>query len=519
MKKRHYIMLCCIVLLPGFTYRNYNPDEPLKNITAGEMKRLITFLASDELKGRATPSPGLDSAAAYIAGEFKKSGVLPFNGSYLQKIDFGITNLSPNNLFRIYKGDSKTELKLKDDFIPFLISGSSDYKGQIVFAGYGITAPEFSYDDYKGIDVQGKIVVVLKHNPGELADNSPFKANDRHLYFSNDYKVKNAKSHGAVGIIIVNDPLNHLSIKPVGFSWPIMGGKNTADGSRRTIRNYEKEEIAAVDAGETFVNCIFGSVDKLKEIQSSIDSKYQPASFEITNTLIELKIDMAFEPSPFSNVVGYVEGSDPKLKDECVIIGAHYDHKGLAPSYIPGKDRIYNGADDNASGTAAVIAAAKEFASLNKKPKRSVVFVLFGAEEIGGWGSKGYTYNPPIPIEKSVAMLCLDMISRNNRDSLSVGISTKTPDLIEINKLSNKKVGFKIAPYFADFVPGGSDHQSFQALGVPVMYFFADTHKDYHQVTDEVQLIDAEKAARTARLVYYDALSIANDNKYYKKNK
>ena len=217
----------------------------------------------------------------------------------------------------------------------------------------------------------------------------------------------------------------------------------------------------------------------------------------------------------FNNVVGYLEGSDPVLKNELLIIGAHYDHVGTFKNKKFGQDSIYNGADDNASGTAGVMVVANAICSMKEKPKRSILFIAFGGEERGLVGSSFYCKNPLFPLEKTVAMLNLDMISRNNPEIVYIVASKKSPDLAKINEKENEKVGMKL-DYSQDMFIGSSDHAPFLAKKVPAIFFFTGVNKTLHTPTDEADTVDSNKAERIARLVFYNSIYIANDNNYYK---
>jgi len=217
----------------------------------------------------------------------------------------------------------------------------------------------------------------------------------------------------------------------------------------------------------------------------------------------------------FNNVIGFIEGSDEKLKKEVIIIGAHYDHLGVDKYASAKQDSIYNGADDNASGTAGLMLIAKAFASQEIKPKRSLLFIAFGGEEQGGVGSGFYCENPLFPLNKTVAMFNLDMISRNDPKMIHIVGKNTIPELIKVIKTENKKIGFKL-DYSKDSFTYRLDSGKFLKKMVPAIGFFSDVHRDYHEVTDEVKLVDCNKAAKAAKLLYYTALSVANSSKYYK---
>lgn len=216
----------------------------------------------------------------------------------------------------------------------------------------------------------------------------------------------------------------------------------------------------------------------------------------------------------FKNVVGYLEGSDPKLKNELLVIGAHYDHVLPFGNVKPGEDAICNGADDNASGTAGVMEVAQAFTMMKEKPKRSILFIAFGGEEKGLVGSRYYCGNPLFPLENTVAMLNMDMISRNDPNIVHIIATKKSPDLTKINENGNEKVGITL-DYTKDAFISMSDHAPFLAKKIPSLFYFTGVNKTLHSPSDEIATIDVNKAEKIARLVYYTASIIANDNKRY----
>lgn len=217
----------------------------------------------------------------------------------------------------------------------------------------------------------------------------------------------------------------------------------------------------------------------------------------------------------FKNVVGFLEGSDPELKKELLIIGGHYDHVGPYKNPKFGQDSIYNGADDNASGTAGVMVLAKAFSSMKEKPKRSILFIAFGGEELGLVGSNFYCKNPLFPLENTVAMLHMDMISRNDPEVVYIVASKKSPDLTQINEKQNEKIGMKLE-YTQDMFINSSDHAPFISEGIPALFYFTGVNKVLHSPKDESDTVDYNKAERIARLVFYNAYYISNDNNRYK---
>jgi Peptidase family M28/PA domain len=487
----------------------------LAQITPELLKRNIDFLASDSLKGRNTPSPGLDTAAEYIARSFRDMGLMPVNGSYFQNFSLCYKSLGEDNHLMVLKNEKESKYQIKTDFMPFEITGDNDVEGELVFAGYGITAPEFQYDDYKNIDVKGKIVLVFRHEPREKGSSSRvFKGKEATKYSNLKEKVKNAHEHGAIGMLVVTEPLNYKSIRPRGFPWPSLSKNLPKDALPIGFCIDKQDSIPIVHVGEEVIKGLFGSLDSLKSLQHLIDSTFNPKSFILLKTAVSLKTSVKIkEKYNTKNVVGFLKGSEPSLQEQIVVIGAHYDHIGFLKEHKADTDYIFNGADDNASGTSGVMAIAKAMTSMKIKPKRSLLFILFAGEEKGLFGSGYYVRDPLFPLKNTVAMLNLDMISRNSPRSLEIIGAMQFPDLERIIKKENHETDFILLP---KKMSGGSDHWNFYKKDIPSIFFFTGLHKDYHQVTDNPDKIDAQKAAQVARLAFLTAWYIANDNHRYK---
>jgi len=478
------------------------------------LQKYIFYLASDSLMGRDTPSPGLDSAAVYISNEFKKYGLKSIDGSYFQTVKLGKISLGKeNHLNAIIKGKEK-KYKIKNDFTPFEMTANKEVNAPVVFAGYGIDAPEYNYNDYEGIDVKGKIVFVMRHEPGEEDPESKFEGEKATEYSKVSEKVKIAISKGAVGVLIAQDPLNHKILTPRGFPWPSLSKLIPQDALPLSLLIDEKEKVPVVQVGEEVIADLFGSVDKLKDIQIGIDKNLKPASFEFKDFSFSLKTETEFVDYSSQNVVGLLEGSDPKLKDEVLVIGAHYDHVGFIKNHNEDEDYIFNGADDNASGTSGMMSIAAAFSKMNQKPKRSILFIAFAGEEKGLFGSKYYVENPLLPLDKTVAMLNLDMIGRNSTDSIFIEAADRSPKLKIINEEENEQIGFTLL-YPNNTGLGGSDHANFLKKNIPALFYFSGMHPDYHKVGDNPDRINYPKAVRAARLAFRTAWRISNDNQKY----
>jgi Peptidase family M28/PA domain/PDZ domain len=449
----------------------------------------IKFLASKELKGRATGSPELEKAGAFIAEKFREFGLQPADGkSYYQAFEV-TTNarLGKANRFRFTGSGRSQTLRFPEDFVPFNFSSTGQLAGPVVFVGYGITAPEYNYDDYTGIDVKGKIVLMLRHEPQEYDDKSVFagKSYTRHAQFSS--KATNAKNHGAVGVILINDRANHRSdpdgLEPFGATGgPAEAGIPFVQVKEEKIRSW------FTDAGKN-----------LDTIQADIDRTLEPQSFAFPASLrVDANLDLERSLKTVHNVAAYLPGET----GEYVIIGAHYDHLGLGGPFALDRDRdgtIHPGADDNASGTAGVIELARWF-SAQPRQKRGILFMTFAGEELGLLGSAFYTEHPDFPLDKCVAMINMDMIGRVRNEKLYIGgVATGTTFRALLDREAPK---FTLRLDYSDTSGyGSSDHAEFTAKGVPVLFFFSGLHGDYHKATDTWDKIDAPEAAKVLQLV------------------
>ena len=482
-------------------------------ITPALARTYVFSLAADSTLGRDTPSPGLDAAARYIAGEFKASGLLPVSGSYLHDVGLGKVSLGSDNQLKVTRDGVDRSYTIKTQFTPFDMTSNSVAAGGIVFAGYGITAPEFGYDDYAGLDVKGKIVFVLRHEPGEQDETSKFKGAEATEYSNVSEKVRIAIDHGAAAVLVATDPLNHGLLTPRGFPWPSLSRLIPDDALPVTIVGDDTTKIPVVHVGEEVIAQLFGSVDELRSLQRSIDETLLPRSFEISGSTAWVKTSTSVKAVPANNVLGFLEGRDPILKSQIVVVGAHYDHVGFTHPQGAQPDSIFNGADDNASGTSAMMAAARAFGTSRERPRRSLLFIAFAGEEKGLLGSRAYTLNPALPLDKTVAMINLDMVGRNSVDSLFIVGAVDCPELAEITRQENSSVGFTFD--YDNSVTGRSDHASFVRKGVPAIAYFSGFHPDYHKVADNPELIEIAKVARVAQLAFRTAWHIANDDQTY----
>lgn len=481
------------------------------SITKQESQFHVNVLASDDFAGRKTGTPGQWLAAKYIANEFSSYGLAPAGDglTFYQNFSIAATDLAKAVMWlRTEKVQSpqKLALQISRDFIPVSFTGENKLTAEIVFAGYGISAPEYRYDDYAGLDVRGKIVLVLRHEPQETNPESPFNGRDETRYSHVKTKAETALRNGARGMLIVTDPNGgHGSLEPRGY-WPVLHGTSRLPKRWDLDTKPELQKFPVIWIDGRVADLILSPTSTtLQQLQTEIDATLRPLSFAIQNQSVHMEVRLSKEVQRTQNVVAMLPGSDPKLHHEFVVIGAHYDHLGKQ------HEQIYHGADDNASGTAGLLEIAEAFSESRLRPRRSLLFIAFSAEELGLLGSQYYVENPVRPIENTVSMVNLDMISRNNPNEISVVGTRMSPVLYEINLAANEEVGLDLL-YDGEKYFGRSDQANFAKHNIPVIFYNSDTHEDYHRPSDLPEKINSEKLARVARLAFLVAWRIANLN-------
>ena len=468
------------------------------SIDSGRYLEDVKYLASPEMKGRATGSPELEKAAGWIQARYKEFGIKPAGQNYLQP--FPVTTeaaLGKGNRFHVTDKGHSTTLKCPDEFVPFNFSSSGKLTGELIFAGYGITAPEYRYDDYAGLDVKGKIVIVLRHEPQENDDKSVFegKVLTRHAQFAN--KAANARMHGAAGVILVEDKAHHPSAGDTLEKFGIAAGPNNAGIPFVQVKANLAEKWVS-DSGKD-----------LTQVEQEIDRDLKPHSFAIAEAVrVDAAVDVTRAVKTVHNVAAYLPGET----DEYVIIGAHYDHLGLGGQYSLAPSQtgtVHPGADDNASGTAGVIELARQF-SKQPKQKRGILFLNFAGEELGLLGSAYYVDHPILPLDKAVTMINLDMIGRMRGKAYIGGSGSGTTLRAMLDKILPNH-DLKV-DYSAGSSEGSSDHTSFTGKQVPALFFFSGLHADYHKPSDTADKIDGPATVKLLGLVTDVVIALRDGN-------
>ncbi len=456
-------------------------------ITAEEIRAHIRFLASDELEGREAGTEGVERAARYIASAFRAFGLKPVGdkGTFEQRFSFVARVVpGPNNRLRMETRERRRDFVFGREFVPLALSSGGALEGEVVFAGYGISAPELGWDDYAGIEVAGKIVLLLQGSPDGEDPHGRF-----HAYRAPQRKIATAREKGARGVLFIARQENAEEDRLAALRYDHMFGE---------------AGIPVLLLGRAAASELMRAAGKdLAEQERALASGATPRAFELVGVRLTGDVDVRKETRQTANVVGALEGNDPLLKDEVIVIGAHYDHLGRGGEHSLAPDRIgevHNGADDNASGVAGLLELAQALAADRSALRRSVLFIAFSAEELGLLGSTHYVKHPIYPLERTIAMLNFDMIGRLRESGLIIyGVGT-SPFWATAIERANDAVRLNIR--FREDGVGPSDHTSFYLKDIPVLHFFTGVHEDYHKPSDDADKIHAEGAARIVTLAH-----------------
>ena len=474
-------------------------------IRADRLLEHIKFLASDDLKGRDTGSEGLQRAADYIATEFKAAGLQPgWQGQWIQPFDVNIgLSIGSGNTLSIHSGNVDVALAIGTSYYPLAAMPNDDpavpsmelLDLPVVFAGYGLSVPRVSYNDYAGIDVRGKAVLIFSHEPQEQNSNSQLNGSRPVPETTLAAKARLARSQGARVLLVVSDPTHNVD----EANYRMFAVDTQAENVGIPVLRVRRDEMKPLlDA--------WG----LEAIAREIDRDLMPRSKALTGATVRYVERLSTNRKTVGNVVGILPGSDPSRASEAVVIGAHYDHVGLGGRNSAAPERsgeIHNGADDNASGTASIIEMAREAVQNRSRFPRTLVFIAFAAEERGLLGSERYVREAAFPIDRTIAMLNLDMVGRS-RGSVDVS-GFETAPALETDLAAARKAVPNIDVKRSGPGAGRSDDSSFINRRVPAINFFTGFHSDYHRPTDDWEKIDAEGTRRVAALALELAAQIA----------
>ena len=519
------------------------------------------YLTSDELEGRGINTKGIELAAKFIAEQFTASGLktdlcdgMPFQKfSHTAGSQLGKANRAA--LVGPVKGDKpqRTELAVGKDLSPLGMSGSVEFDCPLIFAGYGITAEKEQYDDYASLDVKGKIVVLLRHEPQQSDPKSPLNGTRDSVYAPLRQKVANAVAHGAAGVIFCTDEVEvRKNLGELRKRWHEALDRLAAvheetkkdekptpaevEAQRVKIERLLKEvdvwnkrlqteidpvlSLGAAGPGDTqqdfpVLHCRRSVLDPivkealgkdLAALEAEIDETFKPHSGELTGWRIAGKTDLKQESRELKNVVAMIEATGDKA-EETIVLGAHYDHIGYgeAGSLQPGSKQIHHGADDNASGVCVVLEVARQLAARPKLPRR-VVFVAFTGEEVGLLGSSHYVAHPPVPLDKTIAMINLDMVGRLRDERLTImGTGTSKAFGEILDGVPSNGLKLTRVPVGA----GPSDQLAFYARQIPVLHYYTGMHREYHRPTDTFETLNIAGMRQVAKHVEETIVALA----------
>ena len=448
------------------------------------IKKDIFFLAGPECEGRGLQTDGIKKAGDYIAKRFEEMGLKPGNkDSYFQEFKVrGMSKLLAPAKIAVTRDGKTTELDLKQA-TPSGMSSNTKAQGGLVFVGHGITTDDKKYDDYAGVDVAGKWVIVVRRTPRYGDKDKPFTEADKYAPFV--AKLENAEKHKVAGVLLVND------VKSAEKADDLMPFLATASGKSGNFPVFNvKRELIEEWIGK-----------KLAPIEAEIAKELKPQSFEVKGVTLEGETKIERSDILTRNVIGLMPGKGP-LAGEYVVVGGHYDHlgKGEFGTLAKGSKDVHFGADDNASGTTGMLELARRLTSDKDYQGRSIIFMGFSGEERGLLGSAHYCKEPIFPIDKTVAMVNLDMIGRltankdTGKEPLEIGGVGTAKEFEKLIDKANKPFGFDLKKSNSGFGP--SDHSSFYSVKVPVFFFFTGLHPDYHKPTDTPEKINLEGMKR-----------------------
>jgi hypothetical protein len=502
-----YFLLLFDLCFASLSAQRKNISEGAESITIAELRDHMFYLASDELEGRRSGTAGYDKAAQYVVTQLRQAGLSPVcknedsTLSYYQEFFIDKYSPGPNNTITIANNSDRRTYSFEDNFLinyggPFEIK---ELSGGLVYVGAGIREPEYGIDDYKNIDVKGKWAVILEDMPEYLKKKLPQKLVQKYLFPPDSRKiiVQHAKDAGAIGIIFIP---NNYHFK----FWKI-----TAEAYR--------DFYAIPETGQVWVNTALPVilVDSAMIRYLFAGQKYNPLedkrsykSFELNNCELTLRKEYTSSTIHTANAIGMIEGSDPVLKNEYIILCAHLDHLGIQ------NGEVMNGADDNASGSVGVLEIAEALAG--SRPGRSIICILFAGEEIYYQGSYYFTENSPVPIKNIIANINLDMIGCSDTDvkglaPLGAGrITQKLKDVISEVSKKTQFVPIDWAYADTDRYVNMSDHFPFHLKKIPAVFFFSGDNADIHMPTDDAEKIDYGFLQKSCQLVYEIIMELAN---------
>ena len=463
----------------------------------------VKFLASEDLEGRGNGSRGLENAADYIAARFRDAGLEPGGdaGTFFQRFEMTTgMSVEPGNSVTLQSGRTSVAFDVGQDYEIVSTSGTSTSPPSplaVVFAGYGISAPGLRYDDYTGIDAADKAVLVFTHEPQENDQRSVFEGQTNTVHSTMMRKVEVARKNGARAILVVDDARHRPAV----------------DRFRRWLREPQAEDygIPVFYLSRDLVQRALGTRLNLEAIADEIDRDLSPKSRVLSDLTVSALDRTTRVRRPVRNVIGTLKGSDPSLQSEVIVVGAHYDHLGRSSRFSMAQNsagQIHHGADDNASGTAAVIEMAKAAVEARREFRRSIVFMTFAGEEHGLLGSSHYA-NHAAALDRTIAMINLDMVGRAGGRIMVDGLAN-SPSIEADLAAAESSSSLKLRALRGGPGAGASDDATFLLRKIPSINFFSGFHSDYHRPSDTWEKIDAAGGAGVADLALALTRQLAN---------
>jgi Zn-dependent M28 family amino/carboxypeptidase len=528
------LIAACAAALSAQTAAPFNDS-----IRVADLKADLYFLAGDGFRGRLVGTPENALAAEFVRSRFERAGLKPGapNGTFVQTTHLMVATLGARNSLAVsLPGGTKLELQPEQDFYPQRFSASAAVTAPVAYAGFGIHSPQLNYDDY-GDRVAGRIALILEHEPGERDPKSPFDGVVTAEAAVPIKKVLAAQEKGAIGVLFVTDVHNHPA--PANFEasarafWPAQAPRI----DRFTLSSWaDRVRIPVGQISPALAEqLVRGTGRTLLELSKAAETERGFQAVPLEGVTATLATSVNRHVVPDRNVLAFIEGADPKLKDEVVIVSAHYDHEGADGAVI------YNGADDDGSGTVALLDIADAYAmaaAAGQRPRRSVLFACWGSEERGPLlGAWAYTENPTFPLARTVAVLNMDMIGRNeevqvgggprfnglevqtaesNRNALNILGYSRHPELsATVERANRSTIGLELKLRYdnnSSNLLRRSDQWPFLQNGVPALWFHTGLHPDYHTQYDRPEKINYEKMEKVARLVHQASWVLANQD-------
>ena len=509
MLRKKFLFILSIYSVSAFAQVPPEASVGFESVRAGDMRAVLSFLASDALEGRETGERGLDLAARFLETQFSLNGLTPAPGlqSMLQKFDLVMAQATENTAITMQteKNPEQQFHWLKDFYGLNLGVSSSSIHGDVVFAGYGISAPEEKWDDYKNLDVRDKLVLLLSARGLNSAQEGKLAALRTKLKFDNNQQSRTAQEKGARAVLIIG---------PASVPEAIKEFRRFLGSPRMSLAQASAHESGLINLviSEGMADALLSNSGATAQtIKEKIIKDNKPMSRKLGKASVKIDIEIKQWPAVSQNVVAYLEGGDPTLKNQFVVFSAHYDHLGKRPD-----GTIFNGADDDGSGTTAIVELAQAFAGNPVRPKHSLLFIAHAGEEKGLLGSEYFTSNPLVPLESITTNLNIDMIGRNDSNSVYIiGSDHLSSELHQINESANKTIGLNFDYTYNDVDDPNrfyyrSDHYNFAKHGIPIIFYFTGTHEDYHRPGDDVEKINFDKMQKITQLIYLTGWQAAN---------